>query len=509
MGKINITYQNGGIGGVNPSTDFITGFIFDSEVFPAGFTEEDNIKVIYSIKDAEKLGILNTSVDETAPAAGGEIEITANGATGEAISISIKPAYATEIVLGSYTIKSGDTITATCAALTKSINDNTITTGFSATFLTDTISLVAPSGLGNSIAGANVITINKQSGSTFASTITNFGETTPSEIDIHHYTLKSFFNANPTAKVYVSYVDLSTFDADAIKKIQTFAEGSIRQLGIFTKNEFDADIITACQTAAADQATKHKPLSVVLAMQPKLTGTPAAFTTEDLINIRSLTCPRVSVTIGNEYGASKLGYQLIGKTGLYPTDLGAVLGHISKSKVSNSIAWVAQNVTQYAETMLITEDTWIDIEDTTIPDELNNKGYIFEGKYLGFAGSYFQNDAVADLFTSDYDSVKRVRVMDKVARIAYVTLVPYLSSPVSINAQTGRLSQVTIDTYTNVLKQALNTMFNNGEVSGFNVYINPAQNILATKELVVSILVVPIGSVDTISVNVGYTVALS
>lgn len=500
MSKININYQNGGIGGTVASTDFISAFIFDSTVLPSGFATGTTVLPIYSVKDAENLGITNTSIGET-KATGGKVTIVSGQTTDEVININITPLNGSIISIGNYTVKNSDTASIIATGLANSITLGA--NGYSATSSGATISIVAPDGLGASINGAGIITVS--STGSISSTITNFSGGVGSQIDNMHYIISSYFNTNSVSKLWIKISDFtSAFDANDIKVIQTASGGEIRQLGIWTKKGLDgiATIVSACQNACVDQATKKKPLSVLIGAQK---GTATLST---LVNLRTLTSPRVSVTISNPYGTNALGYRLKGITGNYPTDLGECLGHISRSSVGNSIAWVQNNLTQNADTMLVTGEKWIDIEDTTIASELDAKGYIYEGKYFGYSGSYFQNDAVADTLLSDYDSIKRVRTMDKVARISNFVLTPYLSSPLIINATDGTISQVTINKFISVLNQGINPMYTATEISGYQVNINASQNVLINKELVVSITIVPIGSADTITVNLGYALQL-
>lgn len=502
MGKININYQNGGIGGVVASTDFISGLIFDSTVLPSGYTSGSSVE-IFDIQGAEAIGILDNGVGET-KATGGKVTITTAAGVGEIVTIKVKPVNQSEIVIGQYTVKTGDDNAAIAAGLNNAVNLSA--NGWTSTVLTNAVTLVAPTGYGASINGPSVITCTSNTtGTSLVASITNFTGGVGSQMATLHYLLSSYFNANPSTKIWLHITDFtSAFDADKIKTIQTAAGGEIRQLGIWTKKGLDgiSTIVTACQTACLDQASKKKPLSVILGLQP---GTATIGT---LTNLRTLTSPRVSVTIGNGYGVDNLGYQLKGITGNFPTDLGSVLGHVSRSNVAHSIAWVQNNVTENANTMIVTGEDWKSIEDTTRPEELAAKGYIFERKYFGYAGSYFDNDAVADVLTSDYDSIKRMRVMDKVARNAYFSLVPYLSSPIVLDATTGQMSQPTVIKLTSVVNNSIQSMRNNSEISGFSVYINPSQNVLTNKKIIVAISIVPVGSADTITLNLGYVLQL-
>ena len=49
----------------------------------------------------------------------------------------------------------------------------------------------------------------------------------------------------------------------------------------------------------------------------------------------------------------------------------------------------------------------------------------------------------------------------------------------------------------------------NGEISGFQVTINPDQNVVSTGKLTIAIEIVPKGTARTILINIGYVTALS
>lgn len=507
MGKININYTNGAIGGVLPSSDFISSFIFDSTVLPTGFTSTDRIKTIYSIKDAIDLGITGNSTDET-KASGGDINITAIGAVGDYIKVYVTPVNGVKLFLGSYTVKTGDSISNVEDGLIANINLNTAITQWSAISVgsPDSITLVPKSGLGESINGSGVITTESKTGTTFTKTITDFSGGVGSQIDIIYYILDSYFKANSQSKVYVGIYDFtSAFDASKIATVQTKSGGEIRQMGVWLKKGLDGvvSIVNNAQASITDQTIKHKPLSIVIALQPG-----SITSASDLINIRSLSASQVSVTTSNVYGTSNKGYNLVGTTGYYPTDLGEALGHISRSKVSNSIAWVERNITQNDDVMLVTGETWLDIEDTTLATELFNKGYIFERQYLGLTGCYFENASVCDSFVSDYDSIQRRRTIDKAARVSYTTLLPFLSSPVLLDPASGNLSTSSIITFTAALNTQFDAMQSAIEISGYNVTIDPKQNLLVTKNLEITVVIVPVGTADQITVNLGFALSI-
>lgn len=501
MGNITINYQNGGIGGVVSSPDFISGLIYDTTLLPSGFDSNNRIKSINSLKDAEALGIYNTSTNET-KATGGAVTITGVTA-GDSMSVYITPSYGNKTLLGTYQVKSADTTGTTCTGLATSIN--TKGSGFSAAIVGNKINLTIPRGYGASVNASGLTIEHSMAGGVAGTTLTQFTGGVGAQNDILHNLIDTYFKTNTKSKLWIGIYDFtSAFDSSTIASMQTFSGGEIRQLAIWTKKGLDGiqSIVTGCNAVATDQANKKKPLSVIIGAQA---GTA---TLANLVNLRTLTAPRVSVTISNAYGTSDLAYRLKGITGYFSTDLGQVLGLVSRSKVSNSVAWPANNLLINTDSMLVTGEKWADIEDTVKPEELGDKGYIFQGKYQGYPGSYLYNDSVADAVTSDYESIKRQRAMDKVARQAYFALVPYISSPITTDISTGQLSEGTITKFTSVIKSGLSQMSIASEVRGFEVYINPAQNVLATKNIIIDITIVPIGSADKITLNLGYALSL-
>jgi hypothetical protein len=499
---ININYQNGGIGGILGSADFISGLIYDSSVLPSGFGSSDRIKPISSLKEAESLGISKIASGET-KATGGAVTITAV-TSADIIQLYVTPVNADKLLIGEYSVKATDTTGTTCAGLASSINLKP--TGFKATVVGNKVNLTIPVGYGISLNTTGLSITHSKSAGVAGTTLTQFTGGVADKNVILHSLISDYFKANSNSKLWVGIFDFtSAFDASTIASVQTFSQGEIRQIGIWTTKGLDGiqTIVTDCQAVAVDQASKKKPLSVIIGAQA---GTATLST---LVNLRSLTSPRVSVTIGNAYGTSNISYKLKGSTGYFPTDLGQVLGLVSRSKVSHSVAWPQNNLLQNADSMLVTGEKFKDIEDTTYPLELNQKGYIFQTKYQGSAGSYLQNDAVCDLQNSDYESIKRMRVMDKVARQAYFALVLMQSSPLVIDPLSGTISDQTINIFINLINTQLDQMATASEISGFKVTIDPTQNVLVTKNIEININVVPIGSADTITLNLGYALSIS
>ena len=71
-----------GIGRQPTGQDHISGLLFYSNSLPAGFASDDRVKRIFTVADAENLGVVDTHADETV-ATGGEVTITVAGTAGD------------------------------------------------------------------------------------------------------------------------------------------------------------------------------------------------------------------------------------------------------------------------------------------------------------------------------------------------------------------------------------------------------------------------------------------
>ena len=66
--------------------------------------------------------------------------------------------------------------------------------------------------------------------------------------------------------------------------------------------------------------------------------------------------------------------------------------------------------------------------------ELLNNNYIFVITHVGDANNYFNDSHTLDLITSDYCYIEDVRTIDKAIRGIRSNLLPYLSSPLKVDA---------------------------------------------------------------------------
>jgi hypothetical protein len=98
--------------------------------------------------------------------------------------------------------------------------------------------------------------------------------------------------------------------------------------------------------------------------------------------------------------------------------------------------------------------------------------------------------------------------MDKAERGIYSSVIANLNGPLYVNAD-GTLDQATIAKFENDADLPLEQMKVAGEVSDYNVLINPAQNVLSTSQLVISFQLLPVGVARNIVINDGFTTKIA
>jgi hypothetical protein len=509
LNDITFVKGQGGLGRALPGEDYISGLLYFSSAYPSGFNSSNKVKQVFSIQGAEDLGIVDTYSDETA--ATGTYLITTKGNTGDTINATITiptKNSGTEVVdLGTYTVASSDTtIALQGAAWAAVINAGTLTHGFSASFATATLTITARTGLGVALNSGTPIAITKTGA--FAGTLTQFSGGAASKLAPLHYHISEYFRIQPQGNLYVGVFPVpSTYDFAEVATMQTYANGSIRQLAVYnTAARTAANVVsdtTALQVQAEALDALHMPLSFVYAANIK-----AISDLSTLNNLATSTNEAVSVNIsqdGNGFGAD-----LYVTSGFSITNIGALLGTVSLSKVSDSIAWIERydvsNGTECEIAAFANGNLYTSISSSLL-STLNNYRYIFLTKRVGLNGSWWNDSHTAIATTSDYAYIENNRTIDKAIRGVYSSLLPKLNSPLVLNSD-GTMTDNTIAILTASARPNLDQMVRDTEVSAYNVTIDPSQDVLATSEVVVTITIVPVGVARNIVVNIGFAAAI-
>ncbi len=317
------------------------------------------------------------------------------------------------------------------------------------------------------------------------------------------YHINEYFRIQPEGELYVGLYDTTAIDLSVIELVQTFANGRIRQIGVFNTATFATAAVTALQASATTLEANHMPLQVLYAADISATSDLSTLT-----DLRTLNAKNVSVIISEDGGAA--GAALAVSTTKSVTTLGATLGAASVANVNESIAWVAKfNMTDGVELNVINFANGDLVQDSA-PAALaaiKTKGYVFMRSHVGLAGTYHEDSDTAIVSTSDYAFIENNRTIDKAVRGARTFMLPNLSSPILVNAD-GTLTEDVIATFKNDVARSLDQMEIDGEISAYKVIINPAQNVLTTSKVVITVQIVPVGVARQIKINIGFTVSV-
>jgi len=504
----------GGLGRPLPGTDHVSGLLFYSASLPTGFSSSNRIRTVYSIEEAEALGITNLSVGETKSTA--TYEVTNKGASGDthvfkcAIIDSVNPTPAKAalgtVTLASYAQVAADIISLTTSAsrLAAEINLGTPTHGFTATSSVAVVTITAPAGQGVFLNTGTPYT-STVVGTLAGTIVQNVVAGVASDIDIMHYHVSEFFRIQPKGKLDIGIYatsDATTFAS--VTLMQNHALGELKQLGIYQKTTaFATSQIATLQAVLDALETAHKPISSVKYQAEFSTVTDLT----TLSNLKLLSGKNINVCLGQD-GDNK-GFKLWKATSKSIGSVGTDLGATALAKVNESTRWIAKfnmasaeyDVLAFANGTLYTT-----VSDGSITN-IDAFGYHFLKKEIGISGSYFNRPHTCIALTSDYTFEYNNRTIDKAIRGLRSFLLPSLASPLVVNAD-GTLAEDTIGFFKSLCDRALEVMQRDQELSAFAVIINPAQNVLTNNELVIAVKLVPVGVADTITVNIGFALSI-
>ena len=507
--NINFVKSTSGLGRALPGTDYVSGYAHyypSGGTLPTGFTSSDRIKKIFSVADAETLGITDTHLGETVAVA--KVAIGGTPAIGDTLAVTYTGILGLETVLSAYALVSGEetTTTTAAAAYAAQINAGTQTHGFSATNTTSSLLISTKGGEGifpNSgtpyaitVTGSNTGVLTQPTGS--GSTVLGVA----SWIDTLHYHISEYFRIQAKGEMYVGLYEeeSSTYTFAALTLMQTYALGAIKQMAVFEKNVvFAATQCAALQAIATANEAVYKPMQIMLNAEISATASVAT-----LVDLSTQTAPNVSVCIAQD-GAGD-GYYIYKATGKSVGAIGAMLGAVSFASVSESIAWVGKfNMALGTELDTIAFSNgqlYTALADSQF-ESLNNYSYTFLRKLTGIAGSYWSDSKTTVTPTSDYATIENNRVYQKITRVVRANMLPALSSPLKVNAD-GTLTAATIGYFETLANNPLVQMEADDELSAHKIIINPAQDVLSTSTLELTLQNVPLGVARIIKVNVGF-----
>jgi hypothetical protein len=508
--QITINKQNGGIVRGLASDDSISGFVSYAAV-PASFTtlpSGSGYKVFFSAQEAYNAGLVGDFSDETK--AIGTISVTAT-MSNDTLTLNYGTAITTisNNQAVSYSL-TGLTGSAAVAAnqIANQINDRFNETGLLASANGSQVTLTAPSTRINPTIKQYGASINGTAASVSGSgsakvSVSAFAGGVNSKYTVIKYHIDEYFRVGGT-KLWVLLRTAPTAGFDEVTELQIAAGGEIRQMAVFNTAAFNAADIPVLQGDATSLAADKKYVQILYAANIKSVLLP------NLPSLSTFGCENVSVVIGQD--GANVGSKLYTLLGYSTTNIGSVLGALASFKVNESIAWVGKlqsipystrelDVAAFANGDLVSTKTKAEL------DSIGNKNYIFLRKFDGLAGSFISDSLTATSPISDFFSIERNRTIDKSRRLCGIALLPFLSSPLLVDAN-GKLDPLTIGVFNGLISAQLDTMLNAQEISAYSVNIDPDQDVLTTDKLVINLQLVPVGVARFIEVNVSFSLSV-
>jgi hypothetical protein len=507
LNDVSFVKGQGGLGRPLPGQDHISGLIFYAANgnLPSGFSTVNRIKKIFSVADAEAAGIKGDYNDETKATA--TFLVTAVGANGDSVELKVAEPFGKVVSLGVYT-KSGTegSVAAIASVIAALINAGTSVHGYTAAVNAATITIMARKGLGIFLNTGAPLTATYSAAATLAGTITAFSGGVGSRQAVWRYHIAEYFRLQPQGVLYVGFFAVpGVYNFSEITTLQNFANGTIRQLAVYKDSSgFVVADLTAIQAeVVANNDSKHKPLSVLYAADMATIPDLSVLTDLGLLNN-----PKVSAVISQDgAGLGALLYLTYGKS---ITTVGALLGALSLAKVSEDIAWVGKfNISNGTECDTIgfaNGQLYTALSDNLIAT-LDTFRYIFLRKFVGVAGSYFNDSHTAVARSSDYAFIENNKTIDKAIRGVYASLLPDLNGPLVLNSD-GTLSDVAVEHLITQGRVNLDQMVRDGELSDFDVLIDTTQNVQSSGKLIVAIKLLQVAVARAIQVNIGFTLSI-
>lgn len=137
--------------------------------------------------------------------------------------------------------------------------------------------------------------------------------------------------------------------------------------------------------------------------------------------------------------------------------------------------------------------------------KLDELGYIYTGSFAGYTGVFFSDSHTCTASTSDYSRIERNAVWNKAARRVRNVLIPLIRSVVPADPDTGYIADTTLSYWKSLIEGQLEPMRTAGDISGYDIYIDPKQEAVTEDPFKVRLQLVANGIVHEFDVDLGFT----
>lgn len=278
----------------------------------------------------------------------------------------------------------------------------------------------------------------------------------------------------------ISVLGVVLDDEDVYGSMATIADGINEAVGLAIP------LLSALCTA---WATTNRPIRAIIG------ATSFQGLAEDLHDYSTgSTYPRVSILLAEtERGHAVSEAQVC---------MGLFLGRLAKLPVQRKISRVKDGPLAVNRGYLGSYEAYV-FGNMELADAVAAKGYITWKKYTGKSGFYFSGDYTLTDSSNDYHFLSRGRVIDKAWKLAYGVFIDEVDDEVKVGTD-GLLDPAYCKTLEKKMENTINlTMTSTAEISSVTAFIEPAQDVLATNQLIVVLSIVPVGYSSAIVIKLG------
>lgn len=304
-----------------------------------------------------------------------------------------------------------------------------------------------------------------------------------------YYQIQQYFRLNPLGDLFIMATKGASYEevVGKAKKMQENTGGEIRQMAIIFSGStsFDATKVAIQEAQIQTDAAYVDYMPFEVLIEGKGFDRVLSSGISKIEDLGDLKSNNVSVVIAMDVDAAIR----------YPNSasVGMMLGAISRSKVSENIAWVGEfNLLGSG----FTKAGFVGGEEAKAKfnlEVLNQKRYVFARNRIGLPGLYFNDSHTATIGTSDFGYIENNRTTNKAARLLYTAFFKNINKSILLN-NTGELTLSIQRKLEELCNKTLRVMITNKEVSSFDFFIDPTQNIRATDKLLIKVEVTPIGT---------------
>jgi hypothetical protein len=332
-----------------------------------------------------------------------------------------------------------------------------------------------------------------------------------------HYQISEFYRKSPGAILMlmvvpqdVTLTEMADRTLAYAKKLLTAKNGRVKQLGLHLNpaagyvptitTGIDADVLGAvakAQALAAEEFLQHRPVFICIGGHGLAADTSAA------ADLTTKLAELVSVVVAADHLQAPL-----------EPAVGALLGTISAAQVHLCIGWVNDGMQLQGDGRFMQAGLCNGkANEDLLPGELgalNDFGYIVATQHPGADGFFFADSPTcsAPSATNDLINIESVRTINKGARLIRQALLPQLKGPLLLQAN-GTLQPQVLNELEKKAGSTLEVqMGRTGEISAYDVYIDPEQVLSNGGDFEVEFSVVPVGVARHIKATIGLVTSI-